>query len=186
METSARTNRTEMALCGEHLAEVQRILVRMGKFWSKLAKVINVWRTPGNARKLYQRWSSLVSKERADKVVTTLPPKPLKGRWGAAANAQCFLLRATRQETRKVFHAALVAPKSSPAARHERSARDVGGDPDEEEHNVNNGRWTREAWPDLDSDDFGVSSLSPTMCRAHGCTCNTGCRTPISLKEGAR
>eukprot|EP00974_Lingulodinium_polyedra_P034500 3316430-Lingulodinium_polyedra.AAC.1 len=63
----------------------KRQLSRKANYWSTIAKVVNTWRTPGTALKLFQAWTRLHSRARAQQVAQTLPPRPLRGRWGTAA-----------------------------------------------------------------------------------------------------
>ena len=66
----------------------KRQLSRKTFYWSTLAKVVNTWRAPGSALKIFRQWASSYGHERAVKVARTIPPRPLRGRWERSCNGR--------------------------------------------------------------------------------------------------
>ena len=73
--------------CSRHNAHlmIKKPLQRYmkGNFFRIIAKLVNTWRAPNVAAKLYKLWKRKFGKARADYVCRRLPPRPLRGRWGS-------------------------------------------------------------------------------------------------------
>lgn len=62
--------------------------------YSDIAKVTNVWRSPGTADKIRKAFIQLHGEARAKATVPRLPPRALRGRWGSITSVELFLLLA--------------------------------------------------------------------------------------------
>ncbi len=71
--------------------------------FAKCAQIVNVWRSWGNAAKIKELWTALYGKDRADIVCSSLPPRPLKGRWGTVEEIEKRLLVCGSIELATVF-----------------------------------------------------------------------------------
>ena len=60
--------------------------------YSDIAKVTNVWRSPGTADKIRKAFCQLHGEKRAKASVWRLPPRALRGRWGSMTAVEIFLL----------------------------------------------------------------------------------------------
>ena len=81
----------------------KRQLSRKTFYWSTLAKVVNTWRAPGSALKIFRQWASSYGHERVVKVARTIPPRPLRGRWGSAVAVGEYIIRCGHEELPTVF-----------------------------------------------------------------------------------
>lgn len=130
---------------------VKRQLSRKTEYWSILAKVVNSWRAPGAALKLFRAWTDLYDHERAQKVAQTLPPRPLRGRWGSAAATEEFLIRDGHEELPTVFRTLL----RGMGKRKRKGAVELGEmDDDEEAFGERKNRWAREASVGISTNTF--------------------------------
>ena len=103
------------------------------KYFANLATIMNFWRSPGTCHKIRKLWANTfkdraskrklffstanVHKERAaDPCCTRVPPRPLKGRWGAAFACSSFLMDAGRDQTLAIIRM-IMAPSSKKAKR---------------------------------------------------------------------
>jgi len=68
--------------------------------YSSIAKIINVWRSSGNAFKIRRAYCLKTGNAKALK---RLPPRPLKGRWGSIASAEDFILEAGYEHLPSAF-----------------------------------------------------------------------------------
>ena len=65
-------------------------------YFSGMAKFVNTWRAAGNIKRIVERW-----KERCPDTIDAcrkLPPRPLRGRWGAISACEKWLLDVKRRE----------------------------------------------------------------------------------------
>ena len=84
----------EACIC--HIAQiiVERQLRLTNKYWSNSAKCVHTWRGTGNAKVMCAWWTKAHGPEGAAKVFGSLPPRPLKGRWGAIYHTETHFLKA--------------------------------------------------------------------------------------------
>lgn len=123
------------------------------------AKISNTWRSWSNAAKIKSMWAALYGPERAKVAARSLPPRPLRGRWGSVEDLECFLLRCTRGELLEVFMTALV--KKIPASLVEAIQQAHDGqfvfqddDDDRERYRMQVGKWTLDAVEALQKPEF--------------------------------
>ena len=76
----------------------------------------NSWRSPASGAKIFQAWARLFGKDRALKVAGRLPPKVLKGRFGAIHKVEDFYKRAGKRETEAVYREVFI-PQVKAAAK---------------------------------------------------------------------
>ena len=134
-----------------------------------MAKVVNTWRSGGNAKKIFEEWERLYSRARALQCARTLPPRALRGRWGSKCETERFLLRCRLPELRSVF-CNLFDPDP------EDDVHDVAGnadgadddlgviDPDEATHAKRNRKWSREACRALRAPAFWCKLIIGHIC----------------------
>ena len=148
--------------CMRHNAHLtsKKTLVRLmkGKYWNELAKIINSWRGHGNAAKTCRAYAARFGMERANAVAATPPPRPLRGRWGAAHATEKRIIRCSGAELPFVFDDALgkqgqVTLKSDGPDKEE-CLNEL--DPDAEGYQEQKGRWIRDASAALWSPDWWV------------------------------
>jgi len=119
---------------------VKRQLARVAKFFSSLAKMSNTWRSPNAAAAIFRSWAHKFGLDRAREVAIRLPPRVLRGRFGAIHNVGKFFIKATRPETAFVFKD-VFDPESE-----ERLAPDLlVEDADGESYQSKIGRWRKDA-----------------------------------------
>jgi hypothetical protein len=102
---AARAQRQHIAVIGQlclqhqvHLV-VQRSLLQGGRAHGRLAMLAHLWRQ--NARKFAASFEELLGSEAARRCAS-VPPAPLKGRWGSAHDCELAVLRASRVELLRV------------------------------------------------------------------------------------
>ena len=97
---------------------VKTQLERMQKHFGNVAKFCHVWRSPNMAVKIRQSWEKHF-KDSAVQTCRRLPPKPLKGRWGAITASEEHIVKCGPSETRVVFAdvVEMPAPKTKPKAK---------------------------------------------------------------------
>lgn len=78
-------------------------------YYSKLAMVINTWRSCGMPHKVYKTYVEKHGEKRARTVVKRLPPRALRGRWGSISASEAFLLDCGYNELPGVFASAVGA-----------------------------------------------------------------------------
>lgn len=140
-------------------------LATLGTYWSGLAKLINVWRTGSNAKLLFRSYESLHGLARAKAVAGTLPPRPLRGRWGSASRAETFVLRSSRSELTAAFKHALVDKIQNQPHRRRSVVPDIDEDFEEEGYSQRLSRWTRETFEHITSDLFWGDLFIAHTCR---------------------
>lgn len=91
--------------CLRHQAAIisKNQLAAFGRYWGSLAKCVHVWRATHMATKFYKSWLANFGPERAGYCAKTLPPRPLKGRWGRASECEAHFLRCTFAETAVIY-----------------------------------------------------------------------------------
>ena len=82
-----------------------------GKYFGSLAKVVNLWRSRGNPKKIREGLRQY-HHDHGDRATDTrarkLPPRPLTGRWGAVSNTEIYLRSFTQDELLSVWEERLV------------------------------------------------------------------------------
>ena len=68
-----------------------------------MAKVINTWRRPGQAKRLHEQYLQAYGRIRADQVAGRLPPGLLRGRWGSKDAVEKVLQCASREQLPACF-----------------------------------------------------------------------------------
>ena len=130
-------------------------------YYSKIAKIINVWRSCGTPRKIFRAYSAMHGEQRAKEVASRLPPRALRGRWGSITAAEEFLL--------KCGHAELPAIFCNAVGEHEGHGEDDAQealvvdlssvevcDVDSAVYRQVMGRWRRESIAAVRSNDFWI------------------------------
>ena len=92
--------------CVEHrlhlMAEAE--LKLCGLLWTVLAKLINTWRSPGNAKVLCNAFlKAYDDEERAARIFKRLPTRPISKRWGTSSGTMKFLLQFSIDELIVIF-----------------------------------------------------------------------------------
>lgn len=82
---------------------------------------------------MYESWAHLFGKPRADQIARTLPPRPLRGRWGSIHSWDLFLLRCSYNELPAVFRDAVITPGEAKAAKAKHKDKPDLGDLDVDE-----------------------------------------------------
>jgi len=98
-------------------------MVKLGstrKYWSSLAKIMNVWRD--SASDLFQHYRLLYGDQEALRCASRVPPRPLSGRWGSCTACERHVLKAGVEKLHRAFSllftpAALAAGEAGAAAR---------------------------------------------------------------------
>ena len=75
--------------------------------YPSLARIVNTWRSSGNAKKVQESYTEKYGPEAA-KVVSRLPPRPLRGRWGSIDGTEHYLIKVGRDKLPIVFDEALL------------------------------------------------------------------------------
>ena len=99
-----------------------------------------------NPRRTKAEWGRLHGPERAKICASTLPARPLRGRWGAVTRTEQFILKSSRSELCQVFEALGNKRAAKPAK--------PGIDIEAESERLKLGRWLREVIESLHSDFF--------------------------------
>ena len=112
---------------------VKTQLERMQEHFENVAKFCHVWRLPNMAVKIRQSWEKHF-KDSAVQTCRRLPPKPLKGRWGAITASEEHIVKCGPSETRVVFAdvVEIPAPKAKPKAK-AKAKSNVPSVPDQDE-----------------------------------------------------
>jgi hypothetical protein len=140
-------------------------LVRLDKYWSKLATAVNVWRSPHQTARMFQEWVAQYKAPRAAVVFKRLPPRPLRGRWGACQACEDHYIKAGYHETSSVVWALYGQGTAAPVGR---AGRDRGvsskttsthltEDPDAETYKIKLGRWISAMVDALTSRTFWIN-----------------------------
>ena len=119
---------------------VRSALAAMPGYFSSCAKICNVWRAWGNAAKIKSVWLEMFHKNTFPK---TLPPRPLKGRWGSIEAIEQFLLFCGREELLLVYQEALLAKAQEKLGALALLA--VDDEDDVRQYQLKIGRWVTEA-----------------------------------------
>ena len=68
-----------------------------------MATMSSYWRSPTSAAAIFSSWRNHFGPDRAALVAKKLPPRVLRGRFGAIHKVCQFFFKATQPETEKVF-----------------------------------------------------------------------------------
>lgn len=139
-------------------------LSKFPSYFSSCAKIVNVWRSWGNSRKIRATWKDLYGEKRCKEATSRLPPRPLQGRWGSIEGIEGFLLRCRREELIKVYECALLKKAKSLISEGEKKQ---SSDLDDEvrKFQLEVGRWTIEAIEALKDDTFWGSLIIGSVSR---------------------
>ena len=121
-----------------HLIVEKSLKLGKDRYWAKLATFVNVWRAAGSQFKIFSAWKQAFGEGRATVAAKTLPPRPLKGRWGAVHDTETYCLRAGKPETETVFHD--VFAKKTTKRRKQQTSLEAQLD-DEGDYSEKVGRW---------------------------------------------
>ena len=96
---------------------VKKLLVveQVCEYLRRLATLTKVWRSSGTAWKIRHAWSQLFGADAA-RSCSTLPQRPLKGRWGYIHNCEEFFVGLHHHQLSQVF-AAVFMTGSAPRRR---------------------------------------------------------------------
>ncbi len=122
-------------------------------------------RSGQNPRTLFKTWETEFGAARAKQVASTLPPRPLRGRWGAVTHSEKFLLRTTRSELVAVFVAAFAKIKPRVTKRKDGPHDVVDFDESAEDYSAKIGRWIRETLEAIKLDFFWASLVVANVSR---------------------
>lgn len=81
------------AWCLDHVAHLifGLSLRRFAGYWATVASFTNVFRASGNAIRIRIGWVHLFGAQSGVQIMKRLPPRPLKGRWGAVTSLEAWL-----------------------------------------------------------------------------------------------
>ena len=83
--------------------QVQRQLNMEKTYFPNCAKIAHIWRSGGNAVKVYKAWEEEFGRSRAMEVAMKLPTRPLKGRRGSLHNLEKRFKQCGRAEFAVVY-----------------------------------------------------------------------------------
>lgn len=160
---------------------VRSSLSIMRGYFASCAKICNVWRSWGNHAKIKSVWLSVYDPRTFPK---TLPPRPLRGRWGSIEAIEKFLLHCGRERLLLVFKEALLAKAEE---RVSDSALVLVTEDDDDceirQYQLKLGRWAIEAINALGSFQFWLHVIIGSVSRGPlthvlGFIMNRSCRQP--------
>ena len=143
---------------------VRTSLAKFPSYFASCAKVVNTWRSWGNTKKIRAAWREHFGDERAKVATSSLPPRPLRGRWGSIESIEQFLLKCGRHELITVYEEALLKKAKSVLAE---GCPDM--DDEVKKYQMEVGRWTVEAVEALKDDSFWASLLIGSISRGPIC-----------------
>ena len=145
-------------VCLQHQMHLltKRQLSSLSTYFSNMAKCSNCWRAPGNAAEIFRTWVRLFGLKRAKETARNLPPRVLKGRFGAIHKVESLSLEAGMSETSQVFTAVLSGKETK------LNSDILTEDADGEDFRAKVGRWRRDAIAAASDSSFWI-----TMCLAH-------------------
>ena len=145
-----------VAWCHEHVGHLmyERHLKRHASVWSACAKMCNTWRSPGCARLIYDMWVKEFGLERALAVCRKLPPRALRGRWGAAYELFKFIMFASELELNVCFRILVFRTKKRKARPADGEA--ALGELSAESWTERKGRWSSEAFTKIEDGSYWV------------------------------
>ena len=79
-----------------NMHQSKKVLQRKRTHWSKLAKTCNTLRAGANPKKIFNSYLKLWDFPTARQAVSTLCPRPLKGRWGSRQLCEQYILNCGR------------------------------------------------------------------------------------------
>ena len=134
---------------------VKKTLEKDPTYLRKLATLCNTWRAAGNTFNIFQAWKEVISEPEARHKAFRLPPRPLKGRWGAIVGCEKYFLACGMDDTRSVFQNVFgEASASAPRRRRRRKGNAraseledalAGSIEDAETYTETVGRWVWES-----------------------------------------
>jgi hypothetical protein len=113
-------------------------------------------RSGQNPRKLFKAYEDCFDSSVAKRCAGVLPPRPLRGRWGAVTATSRHILKSSRQELTAALKKAFSGGKDGGAGDDTHvGPRDVGElDNTIESNKEKLGRWTTETLKNIESDEF--------------------------------
>lgn len=143
----------------------KRVLAVLDPHWSKVAKLINVWRGGSHAKRMYSVWEQKFGVDRARACAGSLPARPLRGRWGAISRAEARVLTCTRRELVAVFLAAVVNKPQKASKKATAAEPILILDETAEDYTVRMSRWTAEVVENILEDAFWGDLYISHYCR---------------------
>lgn len=129
-------------------------------YYSKVAKIINVWRSCGTPHKIFRAYKAMHGEKRAKEVANRLPPRALRGRWGSITAAEEFLLKCGHAELPAVFCNAVGLDEGHGEDAEEAMVVDISSvevcDVDSAVYRQVMGRWRKESIAAIRSNDFWI------------------------------
>lgn len=77
---------------------VKKQLAQSPDYFSRMAKLVNVWRSSTIASKLFVVWKQRFGHARAQEAAGRVPPRPLRGRWGSMTACEQHFIRCGMKE----------------------------------------------------------------------------------------
>ena len=140
-----------------HLAHCDKLFMEdLGadyRFYASLSKLMIVWRD--KARDIHDCWHKLYPSEAA-RMAGKVPPKCIRGRWGAVSNCEAFILERPREHLVNVLDK-VFGNGANQTAGHCGSTVGLEDDPYEEDcqaHSIKMGKWARIAMNAIKDDRF--------------------------------
>eukprot|EP00438_Fugacium_kawagutii_P005301 Skav231731 [mRNA] locus=scaffold638:10945:15691:+ [translate_table: standard] len=147
---------------------VRHSLSKFPAYFPNCAKIVNVWRSWGNNRKIKAAWTKMFGEESCKHAASSLPPRPLRGRWGSIEGIEQYLLRCGRECLAQVYESALL--------KKAKSCIDEFGDcvvddleDETRKYQLQVGRWTLEAIAALRDDSFWGALIIGSKSRGPIC-----------------
>ena len=137
---------------------VRMSLSKFPTYFSSCAKIVNTWRSWGHARKIQAAWEHLFGSKRAKETTSSLPPRPLRGRWGSIEGIESFLIHCGRDELVQVYEFALLKKAKSVLEELEKHKSNAD-DEETRSYQMQVGKWTVEAVQALKDDSFWASLI---------------------------
>ena len=133
-----------------------KTLKQAGHYFNNLAKVVNVWRSPGTPTKLFKAWEETYGRQRATEVLKRLPARASRGRWGSTDKVEHFMEVATPRETQAVWKQVFagnlnILPAITETAE---QAQDILIDEESKDYTKRMNRWQRGSTAAILSTDF--------------------------------
>ena len=124
-----------------------------GDHYKKMMKHCNVWRASGNSKKIWAAWCQVNGDADATRAIRSLPPRPLRGRWGSAQHFRKYLLAAGQAETVNAFKHAFDALGDAGVEQCDQDL-DALGEDDMKTYAKRLGKWTRETLNDISCNEY--------------------------------
>eukprot|EP00959_Pyramimonas_sp_CCMP1952_P474813 9503859-Pyramimonas_sp.AAC.1 len=135
------------------------------KHFSNCAKICNLWRSSGVARRVYDGFVGVAGKHVADHVAKTLPPRALRGRWSSISKLELFIRRCGREHLPRAIEFAL--KKISNNKQSSRGPLLAESDDDTPEaYQRKLGRWRQDVLAAVASDEFWLGLEIASVTRS--------------------